>query len=283
MDQMKDTRLKKSLEFAPLVRVSTERQEKQGESLNTQRTQLEAAVERMGGKVYHWYSGQEHATPDQERHILEQLMRDAAEYKFDAVIVADISRWSRDNGKSKEYIRVLKDHGIRFFVGTKEMNLFDPTQAFMLGMSVEVAEFFAGEQAYKSIMNRVERARKGYPACGKTPYGRIFDKQTGKWEVDEEARQKIEEIARVYLQEDIQFSELGKRFGMNPTNINKLLKRRCGDKWVQRFQNKNCGIDETVEIGIPRLLPEEVIHKIRAKFVARRKWAYASHYPHSLF
>ena len=48
MDQM-DTRLKKSLEFAPLVRVSTERQEKQGESLNTQRTQLEASVERLGG------------------------------------------------------------------------------------------------------------------------------------------------------------------------------------------------------------------------------------------
>src|SRR4030067_1451650 len=49
MDQIRDTRIKKSLEFAPLVRVSTERQEKQGESLNTQRTQLEAAVERMGG------------------------------------------------------------------------------------------------------------------------------------------------------------------------------------------------------------------------------------------
>src|SRR3990172_3882287 len=262
--------------FAPLVRVSTEKQEKQGESLNNQRTHLKASVERLGGKVYRWYSGQEHATPDQERRILEQLMRDEKENKIDAVIVADISRWSRDNGKSKEYIRLLKDHGIRFFVGTKEMNLFDPTQAFMLGMSVEVAEFFAGEQAYKSIMNRIERAKKGYPSCGKTPYGRIFDKQTGKWKVDEEAQSKIEEIARIYLQEDIQFAELGKRFGMNQTNINKLLKRRCSDKWVQRFQNKNCGIDVTVETEIPRLLPEEVIHKIRAKSEARRTWDHVS-------
>src|SRR3990170_7007758 len=129
MDQIRDTRLKKSLEFAPLVRVSTERQEKQGESLNTQRTQLEASVETLGGEVYRWYAGQEHATPDQERRILEQLMRDATDRKFDAVIVADISRWSRDNGKSKEYVRVLKDQGIKFFVGTREMNLFDPTQA----------------------------------------------------------------------------------------------------------------------------------------------------------
>jgi len=274
---------KKPLSFAPLVRVSTEKQEKRGESLNTQRNQLERAINTLGGKVYDWYAGQEHATPNQERHILEQLMRDATDLKFDAVIVADISRWSRDNGKSKEYVRVLKDHAIRIFVGTKELNLFNPTQSFMLGMSVEVAEFFAGEQAYKSIINRIDQARKGYPSCGKVPYGRIFDKQAGKWKVDEEARSKIEEIARVYLQEDIQFIELGKRFGMNPTNINKLLKRRCGDKWVQRFQNKNCGIDETIEIDIPRLLPEEVIHKIRAKSEARRTWDHASQKYHYLF
>ena len=70
---------------------------------------------------------------------------------------------------------------------------------------------------------------------------------------------------------------------MNPTNINKVLKIRCGDKWVQRFQNKNCGVDETVEIEIPRLLPEEVIHKIRAKSEARRKWDHASQKYNYLF
>jgi len=269
------------LVFAPLTRVSTEAQAKQGESLNTPRKQLEAAINSLGGKVYQWYAGQEHATPDQERRILEHLMKDAAQRKFDAVMVADISRWSRDNGKSKEYVRTLKDNGTRFFVGTRELSLYDPAQAFMLGISVEVAEFFAGEQAYKSIVNRIERAKKGRPSCGKRPYGRMFNKKTGKWEVDEEAKQKIEEIARLYLDEDIQFSELGKRYDMNPTNINKLLKKRCGDKWLQRFQNKSCGIDETVVIDIPRLLPEEVIQKIRGKCEARRTWDHATQkYPY---
>jgi hypothetical protein len=64
--------------------------------------------------------------------------------------------------------------------------------------------------------------------------------------------------------------------GKRPTNINKVLKRRCGDLWVLRFQNKNCGIDETVEIKIPRLLPEDVIHKIRAKSETRRTWDHVS-------
>ena len=59
-----------NLRFAPLIRVSTEKQEQKGESLRTQKTQIEQAVEYLNGKIPKrcWkYSGQEHATPNQER------------------------------------------------------------------------------------------------------------------------------------------------------------------------------------------------------------------------
>ncbi len=39
----------KPLRFAPLVRVSTEQQEKMGESLKTQKAQIEQAVKALGG------------------------------------------------------------------------------------------------------------------------------------------------------------------------------------------------------------------------------------------
>jgi DNA invertase Pin-like site-specific DNA recombinase len=83
--------------FAPLIRVSTEAQKKRGESLNTQHTQLDNAISMLGGNVFRWYSGQEHATAEQERKILEELIRDAEEKRFNAVILCDMSRWSRDN------------------------------------------------------------------------------------------------------------------------------------------------------------------------------------------
>ena len=66
-----------SLLFAPLIRVSTEQQAKQGESLRTQKEQLSQAIQSLNGKIYKWYEGQEHATQDYERKILEQLMQDA--------------------------------------------------------------------------------------------------------------------------------------------------------------------------------------------------------------
>lgn len=61
-------------------------------------------VETLGGTIPErlWrYSGQAHATPDQERIKLDQRLEDSGKALFDAVIVCDPSRWSRDNLKSK--------------------------------------------------------------------------------------------------------------------------------------------------------------------------------------
>ena len=60
----------KQLRFAPLVRVSTEDQEKKGESLEIQKADIERAIKAPGGVLVSdpWrYSGQEHATAGFER------------------------------------------------------------------------------------------------------------------------------------------------------------------------------------------------------------------------
>lgn len=258
------------------MRVSTEAQAKKGESLNTQRKQLTEAIKTLGGSVYHWYAGDEHATPDQERAILNQLIEDAKEKKFDAVIVTDTSRWSRDNRKSKEYLEILKNNGIRFFVGTQEYSLYDPFHSLIIGMGVEIEEFFAKQQAYKSLVNRIERAKQGYPSCGKQPYGRKFDKTNKKWFIDEEKKKLIEKIAKLYLEKDIDFETLGKQFRMNPSNLHKILTKRCGDVWPQRFRSERLGIDESVEMKVPRLLSESIIQQIKAKSEARRTWQHGA-------
>jgi hypothetical protein len=140
-----------------------------------------------------------------------------------------------------------------------------------------VNEYFAREQAYKSSINRIERAKKGYPSSsGRFPYGRIFDKKTVKWTIDQEKKGKIEEAARLYLEESISLTVLGKRFGINQAYLWQILTQRCGDTWAQRFQDKRFAIDETVVTKVPRLLPETIIQKIRAKCEARRVWAKGS-------
>src|SRR6056297_2958802 len=263
-----------SLRFAPLIRVSTESQKEKGESLRTQNAQIQQYVKSVGGIIPDncWrYSGQEHATPEQERQKLEQLLEDSANGKFDAVIVCDTSRWSRDNQKSKEGLNILRNNGIRFFVGTMEYDLYNPEHNFILGMSAEVGELQARQQALKSITNRIERARRGLPTAGKLPYGRTFDKKTETWGIDPEKKKNIEWAAEQYLS-GMSIVEIAKILGMNFSNLWKILTQRAGTEWVQRFQNKKLNIDETVRIQIPPLLDEETIQAIKQQGDANRTY-----------
>jgi len=274
---------KQGLRFAPLIRVSTEKQEKQGESLKTQKKQLIADVESLKGSIYDWYEGQEHATPDNEREIMERLIKDAKAKRFDAVIVADTSRWARDTQKSKETLAILRNNGIKFYVRTMEYDLFDSMQRLFLGIKGEIDEFYAKDQSYKSIINRIERAKQGWPSGGGKPYGRKFDKKNGKWELDLNKQKIIEDIARLYLDEDVSLEELGKQFRMNHSNIHKILTQRSGDEWEQKFNSNDFNIHETIPTKIPRLLPEATIKRIKQKCDDRRTWIHGTQKNEYLF
>ena len=263
-----------NLRFAPLIRVSTEIQEKQGESLQVQKDSLIKAVEAVNGVIPDdcWeYSGQEHATSDHERKKFTKLLRDCSKNKFDAIIVCDPSRWSRDNLRSKEGLEVLKRNGIRFFVGTAEYDLFNPQANLFLGMSTEMNEYFALEQARKSILSRIERAKKNRPTGGKPPFGRTFNKKTGAWGIDEQKRKDIAWAANKYLEGE-SLEQLAETLGMNHSNLWKILNRRSGTEWELRFQNKKSQIDETIKLTIPELLPQETIEAIHQKAELNKKF-----------
>jgi DNA invertase Pin-like site-specific DNA recombinase len=97
----------RKLRFAALIRVSTEKQEQQGESLRIQKKQIETAVQQLGGVISKTYAGQEHATEGHEKERFKSLLADAAKTTnpFDAVIVVDASRWSRDQVESEKGLR----------------------------------------------------------------------------------------------------------------------------------------------------------------------------------
>jgi site-specific DNA recombinase len=254
------------LRFAPLIRVSTEKQATQGESLKTQKKQIISYVNSLNGTIPDicWqYSGQEHATPDQERTKLGKLLEDSSKGIFDAVIVVDASRWSRDNLKSKEGLNTLRANGIKFFIGTQEYNLFDPNHVFYLGMSTEINEMQASAQSLKSITNRIERAKRGIPTAGKLPYGRLFDDVHG-WSIDIEKQKIIQRCAKRYLAGE-SLSDIAKSYQMNMPNLHKILTKRSGTQWECEFINKKLNVHETVKMIIPPLLDNETIKAIKER------------------
>ena len=264
------------LRFAALRRVSTEAQEAEGESLRTQRDQLTQYVAELGGEIASWYGGQEHATEGHEKREIDRLVADAQKGKFNAVIVTTHDRWSRDPASAAR-LDIFRNHNIKFFTGTTEWNLFDPSHALFLGLNAEIGKFFAGQQARKSLENKIARAKRGIPCTGKLPYGRRWirsaDKQTGTWEVDAKAQAVVKEVARRYLAGE-GVEKLGREFKMNVSNLWKILTKTSGSTWTVRFASKRLNIDETVAIPVPPLLDEETIRKIHLKAAANKTYSH---------
>jgi site-specific DNA recombinase len=261
----------KSLRFGALIRVSSEQQEQQGESLRTQRTEITRDVELLESTIVGWYGGQEHATPGWEKAEVDRLIADAGKGKFDAVIVSNTDRWSRDNEKSNEGLTTFRKHGIRFFVATTEYDLFLPEHVLFLGMSAIFGQFQASHQNRKSVLNRIHRAKRGLPTCGKLPFGRIWDDEAKTWAVDPEKQAMVTDVANRYLAGE-SLPKLAKEYGVNHSNLCKVLRERCGDQWEIEFRADDLNIAEAVMLTIPPLLPEPTIRAVRQRLEANRTY-----------
>ena len=260
----------KRLRFAALIRVSTEKQENEGESLRTQRKQIEQAVKSVGGEIVDWYGGQEHATEGWERQELDRLIADAQKKhrQFDAVIVADASRWSRDPVASEQHLEVLREHDVRFFVLSQEHDLHNDDARLFLGMSALINGYSARVTVRKSFENRIERAKRGIPTAGSLPFGRTFDKKTEQWGIDREKQREMQRIAKRYLKGE-RLVDIARDLGIGQMTIYTRLKR-CGDKFPVEFKSDKLKRHETIEMEVPPLLDEKTMAAIRQRMKNNR-------------
>lgn len=267
----------KQLRFAKLIRVSTDRQEDKGESLKNQSRDIDSAAQSVGGKVVETYGGSEHGTPGWEKKEVDRLLRDAALNKWDAVMVYNEWRWSRDNVANETGLDLLRDNGKRFFVLTKEWDLYSPHDRYTLANFATIGKLTAQSQARESIKSRIARAQRHIPTAGNLPYARTFDKDklaagvapAKCWGLDKAKHTIIKDCAKRYLAGE-SASKLAREYGMNQSYLLFIFRERCGDKWIEEFSEPRFNIHEEVEHTVPRLLPEATIKAI-AKQAAKNR------------
>lgn len=257
------------LRFAAFVRVSTKRQEKEGNSLNTQRDSIERDVARLGGTVVEWYGGQEHATPGWEKKHKDRLFKDAASKKFNALIAADQDRLWRDADQANEDIKLLRQHKIQLYFGTHAQDLHNLEQSLLRKIKGHFDEYIAQKQTKRSIDSRINRAKQGEPTTGKLPYGRIYDKAKKEWELIPEKVAAIANIIDRYLKGE-QLPKLAKEYHMNHSGLCRILKEQLGPHWLMIFDVPRFDIFETVPFIIPELVPPEIVRLVKLKLQANR-------------
>lgn len=255
--------------FAGFVRVSTEAQERQGESLNIQRKAIDAAAAALGGSIASdaWYGGQEHATAGHEKKEFHRLLGDVAEGRFVGVIVSDIQRFTRDPDELGYARKVFLDCDVGFYLGTRKVNLLHPDDNFEIEIQTVINKNYVEKLKFKSRESRIERARKGQASAGTKPYGREFAAETGKWRALPEAKRLMEKVAELYLDGGLTYEQIGLKVGLDANTLRRRVEK-AGDVWHQTFRHN--GREERVPTPVEELLPADVREAMKRQAEANR-------------
>jgi DNA invertase Pin-like site-specific DNA recombinase len=179
------------------IRESTEEQG-QGFSPDAQREQIRRFAAENGldlGEEYSdFHSGWRKADA---RPQFQRLMSDAAEQRFDVVLVYHTSRFARNQAESRRYKQLLRERlGIRVVSVTQPMGE-DPTDpAAFLAESIQ-DEYYSVSLSFWTRTGLREKARQGH-LLGQLPWGYVRDLDSGLAAPDPERAPLVRELFELY-------------------------------------------------------------------------------------
>lgn len=147
------------------IRMSTN---KQDESPAQQRESSLRTIEREGLTFIKEYCDEGRSgTTSKYRPQFQQMLRDAAAGKFDAVVIWSQSRLSREDSlDAGQYMRTLRDAGVRLFTRDGEVRLNESIGRVMYALEQEGANqksLTVSSEVVRGILHRARAGRKNGP------------------------------------------------------------------------------------------------------------------------
>src|SRR5262249_48982017 len=127
----------------------------------------------------------------------------------------------------------------------------------------------AQNQSKKSILNRIERAKRGIPTAGSLPFGRTWDKAKQQWQITAGTKEMLLDIATEYLKGE-SLPKLARKYKMNQSHLHRVLREKCGPVWTQKFETPAWDFPAVVPTPVPELLPATIIKECQVRCVSRR-------------
>ena len=202
------------MKAAFLIRCSTKKQD-----YNRQVKDLSRLADRMGysydaSTIYGEHiTGKDDATK-QDRASIRHLKEDAEAGKFDVVLVAEVSRLSRDPMSGRFYVRELINMNIPVYFRDVDKWTIDPaTGKKVPNAETEIGANFDGAWKYlKSLKTQIASGRRdeldnncmsiGQPFFGYKRFGGRDKTKKNSWVIDEDAKEVVIEVFNRYLQDD---------------------------------------------------------------------------------
>ena len=259
------------IRLALYARVSTEAQEEEGQSLETQISMMREASSRMNASIAKVYRIQESAMPGSERQSLTAMLRDASNGLFDAVMVVKMDRLARSIEVLRHIEAKLSAFGVLLYEGAEEQNLRSAEGRLNRGIQALIGEYSVNRLKWSAAASRLERARRGWPHSGMLPFGRVVvhskdrRNQDAVWSLDKQKSELALDMYRLYVDEGLNLAQVGKRVGMQPETLRRILTDQSGPIWSREFTDPATGERVQVHTQIPPLLAPEQIARVKER------------------
>lgn len=281
----------KELRVAGYIRVSSQRQASEGDSLVAQQHQIESEIEnrklRDNWKISHTelYIDAGKSAKDQNRPELQRLKRDIAAGRIDVVICFKLDRLTRSLSDFIELWQLFDEHDVNVISLREQFDTTSPTGRAMLRLIMVFAELereMTAERTFATMRDRIERGLWN----GGHVLGYLSDSnERGRLTIDPEWAPIIREhffnafeelgsstavlkrLNELGLKTPIRQSRSGKIRGGQPFTKNKILEILRNPIYIGRIQWGDASRDDCHE----PIISKEQFERVKARVGETRR------------
>lgn len=222
------------------IRVSTERQVKEGYSVSAQKDNLSRFAKQQGWKIFDIYADEGISGKTiKDRPEVKRLIEDIKQKRVDVVVLYKFDRLTRDSKDTEDIIELIQQFGIQVFtLGGGTVDVTTATGRFAIRINGAVAQLEREQTIERVKFAFEEKVKQGYTlASATTCYGYNRKKHEKEQTINKEEAKIVKRIFKMYVE------------GKTLTQICNILNtEKVPTKMAGRVVRKR-GTDETYTIN----------------------------------
>ena len=251
------------------IRVSTDKQAKEGDSLEAQEEALMKYCKDKKYIIVDKYIDGGESGQKIKRTNLQRLLKDVKDHKIDLILMTKLDRWFRSIADFYKVIEIIKDNHVDWKTIWEDYDTTTASGEFWLNMSLAMGQLEAKRTAERinAVFDYKYRVQKTV-CSGAAPYGyKIVDK---KYVIDEKRVNYVIELYKYYLKTNC-LNESCCWFRDNCEarsnyTIKKILRNPAYIGKFKKYQK-----DEIVENFIPPIMEESLWNDVQNAMNKNRK------------
>lgn len=168
----------KGIRAAAYVRVSTDRQAREGFSLEAQEKELRGLAEKVGVSRLYWFNDAGKSGVDFDRRKLNLILDLAEGHEIDKLLVVDIDRLGRNSRRLLGFFSDLRDCGVTVQTPEGEIDVDQLEDLLISAIKAWAAQHDNERRARAAIAGKIESFRK---KCWNKPIPLGYRKGPDKW------------------------------------------------------------------------------------------------------